>query len=61
MHTQFVLDALEQALYARQAERDGELIHHSNRGLQYVSVRYGDSGPREASIPGHVKPRIRTM
>jgi len=54
MHTQFVLDALEQALYARQAERDGELIHHSNRGLQYVSVRYGDSGPREASIPGHV-------
>ena len=40
MHTEFVLDALEQALYARQPERDGELIHHSDRGSQYVSIRY---------------------
>ena len=31
MHTDFVLDALEQALYARQPERD-ELICHSDRG-----------------------------
>jgi len=29
---------LEQALYARR--RDGELIHHSDRGVQYVSIRY---------------------
>ena len=42
MHTQFVLDALEQALYARQPERDGELIHHSDRGSQYVSIRYSE-------------------
>ena len=28
MHTDFVLDALEQALYARQPERDGSLVHH---------------------------------
>ena len=40
MHTEFVLDALEQALYARQPERDGALIHHSDRGSQYVSIRY---------------------
>jgi putative transposase len=40
MHTEFVLDALEQALYARQPERDGTLIHHSDRGSQYVSIRY---------------------
>ncbi|HNI83435.1 MAG TPA: IS3 family transposase [Rhodocyclaceae bacterium] len=39
MHTDFVLDALEQALYARQPERE-ELIHHSDRGAQYVSIRY---------------------
>jgi putative transposase len=39
MHTDFVLDALEQALYARQPEL-GELIHHSDRGVQYVSIRY---------------------
>ncbi|AEJ00185.1 Integrase catalytic region [Nitrosomonas sp. Is79A3] len=39
MHTDFVLDALEQALYARQPEL-GALIHHSDRGSQYVSIRY---------------------
>ena len=32
MRTDFVLDALEQALYARRAERDGALVHHSDRG-----------------------------
>lgn len=35
-----VFDALEQALYARQPGRDGGLIHHSDRGSQYVSIRY---------------------
>ncbi len=40
MSTDFVLDALEQALYARQGERDGKLVHHSDRGSQYVSIRY---------------------
>ena len=39
-HTGFVLDALEQGLYDRQPERDGGLIHHSDRGVQYVSIRY---------------------
>ncbi|HEU5072957.1 MAG TPA: IS3 family transposase [Polyangiaceae bacterium] len=42
MRTDFVLDALEQALYARQPERDGALIHHSDRGSQYVSIRYSE-------------------
>ena len=42
MHTDFVLDALEQALYARQHERDGALTHHSDRGSQYVSIRYSE-------------------
>ncbi len=39
MQTDFVLDALEQALYDRQPDRDS-LIHHSDRGSQYVSIRY---------------------
>ena len=39
-HARFVLDALEQALYDRQPKRDGALIHHSDRGSQYVSIRY---------------------
>ena len=42
MTTDFVLDALEQALYARQPERDGSLVHHSDRGSQYVSIRYSE-------------------
>jgi putative transposase len=42
MNTDFVLDALEQALYARRGERDGQLIHHSDRGAQYVSIRYSE-------------------
>jgi putative transposase len=42
MRTDFVLDALEQALYDRQPQRDGALIHHSDRGSQYVSIRYSE-------------------
>ena len=42
MKTDFVLDALEQALYARQPERESALIHHSDRGSQYVSIRYSE-------------------
>lgn len=40
MATDFVLDALEQALYARQPDAENALIHHSDRGSQYVSIRY---------------------
>ena len=39
MHTDFVLDALEQALYERQPAAH-VLTHHSDRGSQYVSIRY---------------------
>ena len=41
MRTDFVIDALEQALYARQPERDA-LICHSDRGSQYLSIRYSE-------------------
>jgi putative transposase len=36
----FVLDALEQALCDRRPVRQGGLVHHSDRGVQYVSIRY---------------------
>lgn len=36
--TSFVLDALEQALYQRRPI--GALVHHSDRGVQYVSIKY---------------------
>ena len=40
MHTEFVLDALEQALHARRRDGDAPLVCHSDRGSQYVSIRY---------------------
>jgi len=42
MQTDFVLDALEQAPYARRPEGDGALVHHSDCGSQYVSIRYSE-------------------
>ncbi|MER8868303.1 IS3 family transposase [Mesorhizobium sp. M0751] len=39
-HASFVLDALEQALHDRRPVQGGGLIHHSDRGSQYVSIRY---------------------
>jgi transposase InsO family protein len=40
LRTELVLDALEQALHARSGT-DG-LIHHSDRGCQYLSLRYSE-------------------
>ena len=39
-HAGFVLDALEQALHDRRPLHGGGLIHHSDRGSQYVSIKY---------------------
>jgi transposase InsO family protein len=38
LKTDLVLDALEQALYARTGTEG--LVHHSDRGSQYLSIRY---------------------
>jgi transposase InsO family protein len=42
LRTDFVLDALEQAIYARCDNTVGDLVHHSDRGSQYLSMRYTD-------------------
>jgi transposase InsO family protein len=39
-HAGFVLDALEQALHDRRPLHRGGLVHHSDRGSQYVSIKY---------------------
>lgn len=39
-HAGFVLDALEQALHERRPVSGGGLVHHSDRGVQYVSIKY---------------------
>lgn len=70
------LDALEQALYDRQVKREAGLIHHSDRGVQYLSIRYterlaeagieplvgsvGDSYEREACPRGVMPCRSRS-
>jgi putative transposase len=39
-HAGFVLDALEQALHDRRPRHRSGLVHHSDRGAQYVSIKY---------------------
>ena len=39
-HAGFVLDALEQALHERRPLQGGGLVHHSDRGSQYLALRY---------------------
>jgi transposase InsO family protein len=40
LRSDLALDALEQALYDR--DLDGPLVHHSDRGSQYLAIRYTD-------------------
>jgi putative transposase len=42
LRTDFVLDALEQAIYERREAGLTDLVHHSDRGTQYLSMRYTD-------------------
>jgi putative transposase len=51
MTTAFVVDAGEQARYARRSGNDGTLIHHSDRGPQYVSVGDSERLPRAGIEP----------
>ena len=55
MKADFVLDALEQALYARQPGHMDGLIHHSDRGSQYVSIRY-----TERLAEAGIEPSVRS-
>jgi putative transposase len=40
LRASLALDALEMAIFARQDQIGGELVHHSDRGVQYTSIRY---------------------
>lgn len=46
-HASFVLDALEQALHDRRPVHRGGLVHHSDRGSQYVSIKCGSAWKRD--------------
>jgi transposase InsO family protein len=51
LKTDFVLDALEQAIYARCGTTPTGLVHHSDRGTQYLSMRYTDRLADEGIAP----------
>ena len=55
-HASFVLDALEQALHDRRPVEGGRLIHHSDRGMQYVSIKY-----TERLIAAGVEPSVGSV
>ena len=40
LRSDLALDALEQALYDRPLTQTEPLVHHSDRGVQYLSIRY---------------------
>jgi putative transposase len=40
LRSDLALDALEQALYDRPIGQSDRLVHHSDRGVQYLSIRY---------------------
>ena len=50
-HAGFVLDALEQALHDRRPVRGGGLVHHSDRGVQYVSIKYTERLVEAGLVP----------
>lgn len=41
-HAGFVLDALEQAVHERRPAKVMGLVHHSDRGSQYLSIKYSE-------------------
>lgn len=40
LKSDLALDALEQAIWEREEALDGRTVHHSDRGVQYLSIRY---------------------
>ena len=56
LRTDIALDALRMAFWARRGERLDGLIHHSDRGSQYLSIRYTER-LAEAGVDGSVGSR----
>jgi len=67
LRADFVLDALEQAIDARGGTWPDGLVHHSDQGTQYLSMRYtdrlGDAGHRAVGREsrGRVRQRPRRI
>jgi putative transposase len=40
LHAELALDALEMAIWSRRSDDLSSLVHHSDRGIQYLAIRY---------------------
>ena len=63
LRTDLALDALEQALWARRPDTapDRRLVHHSDAGSQYLSIRYTDRLTQAGIEPSVGSVGIRTI
>jgi putative transposase len=50
LRAELALDALEMAIWARQREGLDGLVHHSDRGVQYLSIRYTERLAAEGAV-----------
>ena len=62
LRTDLALDALEQALYARVVDPRDALVHHGDRGSQYLSIRYTErlAEPASSNRSGALAIRMTT-
>ncbi len=51
LRTALALDALEMALWARRSKELAGLIHHSDRGVQYLAIRYTERLAEAGAVP----------
>jgi putative transposase len=51
LRTDLALDALEMALWSRRTQEIAGLIHHSDRGVQYLAIRYTERLAEAGAVP----------
>lgn len=55
LRSNLALDVLEQAICERQPEGDEQPVQHSDRGVQYLSIRYS-----ERLLEAGIEPSVRS-
>ena len=50
LRAELALDALEMAIWDRRADDLGGLVHHSDRGVQYLAIRYTERLADEGAV-----------
>ena len=50
LHAELALDALEMAIWSRQGDDLAGLVHHSDRRVQYLAIRYTDRLADEGAV-----------